>query len=107
MPNGNPKSSAKKSPAYLVALGDVSASVFAEHRTSEDGKRDWKSYSVSLQRSYVDSKKQKRVYVNTLFERDLLDASEALVKAYHWIETDRREAAKAIAQEEAEANRES
>jgi len=106
MPNGNPKSSAKKSPAYIVALGDVSASIFTEHRVSEDGKRDWKSYSVSLRRSYVDSTKQ-RVYANTLFERDLLDASEALVKANHWIETDRSESAKAIAQEEAEANGES
>jgi hypothetical protein len=88
MANATKKSSAKRKPAYLVPLGDTSASVFTELRTSEKG-RTWKSYSVSLQRSYVDAKTEQRVYTNTLFESDLLDASQALVQAYHWIETDR------------------
>ena len=107
MPNGNTSSPAKQKPAYTVALSDVSSSVFAETRTTKDGKRDFRSYSVSLQRSYVDPKTDKRVYTNSLFERDLLDASQALIKAYHWIETDRREYAKATAQEKPEANGES
>lgn len=106
MANATTKSPAKRKPAYTVALGDTSASVFAELRTSEKG-RTWKSYSIGLQRSYFDAKKQQRVYTNTLFESDLLDAAQALVKAYHWIETDRRESAKAAAQEEAAASGES
>jgi hypothetical protein len=88
MANATSKTPAKRKPAYLVPLGDTSASVFAELRTSEKG-RTWRSYSVSLQRSYMDAKTKKRVYTNTLFENDLLDASQALVQAYHWIETDR------------------
>jgi len=107
MANATNKSQAQRGPAFHVALGDVSVSVFSEHCTSEDGKRDWKSYSISLQRSYFDPTKQQRVYVSTLFDRDLLDASQALVQAYHWIETSRREVTKAIAQEEQATNRES
>ncbi len=106
MANATNKSQAKRKPAYTYQLGDVSASVFREKRVAENGHL-WNSYSVSLQRSYVDPKTEKRVYVSTLFERDLLDAAQTLTRVYHWIENDRREDAKAAAQEEAEANGES
>ncbi len=102
MANATTKSSAKRKPVHAVYCGDVSASVFVDLRTSEKG-RPWRSYSISLQRSYTDPKTEQRAYSNSLFDSDLLDASEASVQAYHWIEQDRREAAKATAQEEAEA----